>query len=191
MDLRLRQGAWMNWRMIFRSKKSPSKTGNALPMKKFSLLLAVCLLMTGASIGAMNSFAAPPAKDDMAERIRLSKDLHDIRHIRDRINDTIKSAADTIPDADRADFEKYVQLHVNYDALEAKSIQYAAEVYTAPELRAMITYFGSPDGQSAEAKGSAFADKIGKDITKEIDAAILSAKYDGAPEKSPPPTKEK
>lgn len=189
MDLRLRQGAWMNWRMIFRSKKSLSKTGNALPMKKVSLLLAVFLLMMGASISAMNSFAAPmgqAAKDDMAERVRLSKDLHDIRHVRDRINDTIKSAADIVPEADRADFETYVQTHVDYDALEAKSIQYAAEVYTAPELRAMIAYFGSPDGQSAEAKGELFADKIGKDVTKEIDAAILAAKYDGVPEKSLP-----
>ena len=151
-------------------------------MKLFLLLLT--LTCVGLSIGA--AFAADPAKDDMAERIRLSKDLHDIRHIRDRINDTIKSAAGSVPDADRADFEKYVQLHVDYDALESKSIQYAAEVYTAPELKAMIAYFGSPDGQSAEAKGSLFADKISKDIGKEIDAAIIAAKYDGVPDKSLP-----
>ena len=148
-------------------------------MKLFLLLLT--LTCVGLSIGA--AFAADPVKNDVAERIRLSKDLHDIRHIRDQINDTIKSAAGSVPEADRADFEKYVQLHVDYDALEAKSIQYAAEVYTVPELKAMITYFGSADGQSAEAKGNIFAEKIGKDVTKEIDAAILAAKYDGVQDK--------
>ncbi len=61
----------------------------------------------------------------------------------------------------------------------------------SPELRAMIAYFGSPDGQSAEAEGELFADKIGKDVTKEIDAAILAAKYDGVPEKSLPKVQKK
>ena len=50
----------------------------------------------------------------------------------------------------------------------------------------MISYFGSPDGQAAESKGAAFTSKIGKDIIKEIDAAILAAKYDGVPETSLP-----
>lgn len=178
MDLLLRQGAWMNWRMIFRSRKEDMK------MKNFYLLVAVFLLLTG----SMDSFA-DPVKDDMAERIRLSKDLHDIRHMGDRIREMIDLAAAAVPPEDRVDFERYVQLKIDVDGLESKSIQYAAEVYTAPELKAMIRYFGSPDGQSAEAKGETFTNKIGQEITKEIDAAILAAKYDGVPEKSLPKIK--
>ncbi|OFW87450.1 MAG: hypothetical protein A3J37_05670 [Alphaproteobacteria bacterium RIFCSPHIGHO2_12_FULL_45_9] len=146
-------------------------------MKKISLLFSLLLL----SMMSFHVMAADPATDDKAERIRLSKDLHDIRNIRERINATILDAANAIPPADREDFQRYVQLKVNYDALEEKSIQYAAEVYTVPELKAMIAYFGSPNGQSAEAKGATFSGKIGKDITAEIDAAILAAKYDGVP----------
>jgi len=150
-------------------------------MKKFILILTCAVL----SLSAFSVFADPVA-NDKAERIKLSKDLHDIRNIRERINATILEAANTIPLEDREDFQKYVQLKVDYDALEAKSVEYAADVYTAPELKAMIAYFGSADGQSAEAKGQIFADKIGKDILAQVDAAILAAKYDGVPEKSLP-----
>lgn len=150
-------------------------------MKKSVLLLAVSIVSL--SVGVVY---ADPAADDRAERIKLSKDLHDIRNIRDRINETIAGVAQTLPPGDQESFAKYVQLHVDYDALEKKSIDYAAQVYTAPELRAMISYFGSADGRSAEEKGGSYAEKIGKDIMKDIDAAITAAKYDGVPEDSLP-----
>lgn len=150
-------------------------------MKKISVLLTLVVL----SLSVVAVSAATPT-DDKAERVRLSKDLHDIRNIRERINGIIASAADTIPPADREDFQRYVQLKVDYDALEAKSIAYAADIYTVPELKAMIAYFGSADGQSAESKGAAFSDKISKDIIAEVDAAILAAKYDGVPDEHLP-----
>lgn len=151
-------------------------------MKKLSLFL--CLAVLSVSCGV--ALADPASTGDRAERIRLSKDLHDIRHIRDRINDTIAEAAQSIPPADREDFQKYVQLHVDYDALEKKSIDVAADVYTVPELKAMIAYFGSDAGKAAEAKSADYAGKIGPDILKQIDAAITSAKYDGVPDSSLP-----
>jgi hypothetical protein len=150
-------------------------------MKKILLLLSFMIL-------TVTSFTVLAESQDLdrAERIRLSKDLHDIRKSRDRINNMIMGAANAVPEVDREDFQKYVQLKVDYDALEQKSINYAADIYTVPELKAMISYFGSPDGQAAESKGAAFTSKIGKDIIKEIDAAILAAKYDGVPETSLP-----
>ncbi len=147
-------------------------------MKKLLCILSFCVLSCSAFAESQDF--------DKAERIKLSKDLHDIRNIRERINAVISSAADTIPPEDREDFQRYVQLKVDYDTLEKKSIEYAAEVYTAPELKAMISYFGSPDGQSAEAKGETFSQKIGKDIFAQVDDAILAAKYDGVPETSLP-----
>ncbi len=153
-------------------------------MKKLSVLLAVAVL----SLSMVSAVYAESQDFDKAERVSLSKDLHDIRNIRDRINATILDAANAIPPEEREDFQKYVHLKVDYDALEAKSVSYAADVYTAPELKAMIAYFGSADGQSAEAKGQIFVDKITKDIIAQVDAAILAAKYDGAPDNLLPKT---
>lgn len=156
-------------------------------MKKLSLYVVLAAL----GIASFSALAATPVKDDKAERLELSKELHDIRNIRERINATVSAVAETIPPADREDFERYIQLKMDYDALEDKSVRYAADIYAANELKAMIAYFGSPDGQSAEAKGAAFADKIAKDIGKEIDAAVIAAKYDGVPESALPPTGHK
>lgn len=121
--------------------------------------------------------------DDAKERLSLAKDLHDIRHIRDAIHADIENYAQQIPEGDREDFMRYVALKINFDALEQLSITYTAEIYTVPEIKAMIAYYGSPDGQSAEAKGVLYGPKIAKDVQKEIDAAILSVKLGESPAK--------
>lgn len=153
--------------------------------KKMTKITTIFLLVF-LSFASFSVMAENAGDNDTAERLRLAKDLHDVRQIRESINATIKAAADTIPPADREDFMRYVELKVDYDALENKSIQYAAETYTVPELQAMIAYFGSAAGKSAEQKGEEYSSKIGKDITAQIDAAILAAKYDGVPETSLP-----
>lgn len=121
---------------------------------------------------------------DLQERLKLSQELHDIRKIRDRINDMIEAMADAAAPEDRDGFIKYIGLKVDFDKLEQASITYAAETYTVPELKAMIAYFGSVDGQSAEAKGELYSAKINKDIMKEVDAAMMAAKLGETPEKA-------
>lgn len=141
------------------------------------LSVALCVACMLVSLPAVSVRAEDAKPNDMAERLKLSKELHDVRHIRDRINDSIMGYSKAIPAGDREDFIRYVSLKIDFDKLEQASIQYAAETYTVPEFKAMIAYFGSPDGQSAEAKGSEiYAPKIAKDIKKEIDAAIMAAK---------------
>ncbi len=119
--------------------------------------------------------------DDVKERLALAKDLHDIRHIRDAIHADIEGYAQQIPQGDREDFMRYVALKINFDKLEQLSIAYTADIYTVPEMRAMIVYYGSPDGQSAEAKGAIYGPKIAKDVQKEIDAAVMSVKLGDDP----------
>lgn len=132
-------------------------------------------------VGSVNAEATKP--DDAKERLALAKDLHDIRHIRDAIHADIENYAQQIPQGDRENFMRYVALKINFDALEQLSIAYTAEIYTATEMRAMIAYYGSPDGQSAEAKGALYGPKIAKDVQKEIDAAVMSVKLGETPAK--------
>lgn len=158
-------------------------------MKKY----LVCLLVLVSGVVAADSvhsesganLVAQVSADDMAERMRLSRELHDVRHIRDRIDETIEAISKTMPEADRADFLTYMSATMDFDRLEELSIKYAAETYTASELQAMIAYFGSPDGQSAEAKGADYAAKVSKDIEKEIDAAMMAVKLKERPQSVP------
>lgn len=151
-----------------------------------------CFLVLVGSVLATPTVHAEPAAgvsaaktDDMAERLRLSRELHDVRHIRNKIDDMIGAMSKTMPLQDREDFMTYMSESMNYDKLEEASIKYAAETYTAPELQAMIAYFGSPDGQSAESKGEVYIEKISKDISKEIDAAMLAVKLKERPQSTP------
>lgn len=141
--------------------------------------LAVLFVLSFVLVGPVSAETAKP--DDAKERLSLAKDLHDIRHIRDAIHADIEAYAQQIPQGDREDFMRYVALKINFDALEQLSITYTAEIYTVPEMKAMIAYYGSPDGQSAEAKGVLYGPKIAKDVQKEIDAAIMSVKLGDEP----------
>ncbi len=154
----------------------------------------VCLLLLSGGVinagvayseSATSPIVSAVSVDSIAERMRLSRELHDVRRIRDRIDDTIEAISKTMPDKDREDFMTYMSATMNFDRLEELSITYAAETYTASELQAMIAYFGSADGQSAEAKGGDYAAKISKDIEKEIDAAMLAVKLKERPQSTP------
>lgn len=153
-------------------------------------ILVLCLgFFTVAMIPSVSAYAqqaaeaqsqslAPKISDeDMKERIRYAEEFHDIRPMRDAVNRNLEEYAKGLPEADREEFLRFVQLHIDYDKLEELSIQKMAEVYTVPEMKAMIAYFGSADGKSAEAKGPAYTSQIGPHITKAIDSALMDTRY--------------
>lgn len=117
--------------------------------------------------------------DDLQERIKFATEFHDVRPIRDVINRDVQRYAEQLPEADRENFMRYVQLRIDYVKIEELSIQAMAEIYTVPEMKAMIAYFGSPEGKSAEAKGPDYISKIAPEISRAIDAALLDAQFGG------------
>lgn len=138
----------------------------------------------GTPVAVSNGVATNPAtvvsqaSDDLQNRLALARELHDIKHVKDHIRETITAASVNLPVVEREDFKKYMELKIDFDDLEKKSIQYTAEIYTAAELQAMIDYFGSTEGRSAEVKGEEYAKKFGAEVRKTIDQAIMAAKFD-------------
>lgn len=130
--------------------------------------------------------AAPPTFDaaesgtpnDLDHRRKLARELHDIKHVKDQIRETIAGVAKSLPPVEQEDFKKYMELKIDFDALEQKSIDYTAEIYTADELQAMVDFFGSREGRSAEVKGDIYAEKFGAEVQKTIDQAMMAAKFD-------------
>ena len=48
-----------------------------------------------------------------------------------------------------------------------------AEIYTLPELEAMVEYYSKPEAKSAAEKQEAYQDKVGPEITKMLDKALM------------------
>lgn len=141
-------------------------------MKNILAALAVLMLFVPSAQAEM------PPPSDHEERLALSHELHDIRRVRERILEDVGNISMSLPEVEREDFRKYIELSIDFDALEKKSVEYAADIYTAQELRAMISYFGSPEGRSAETKSREYGEKFGADVRKEIDKALMAAKFD-------------
>lgn len=118
------------------------------------------------------------AADDLEQRRKLARELHDIKHVKDHIRETIAGVAKSLPSVEQEDFKKYIELKVDFDALEQKSIDYTAEIYTADELQAMVDFFGSREGRSADVKGEEYSEKFGAEVRKTIDQAMMAAKFD-------------
>lgn len=116
--------------------------------------------------------------NDLDHRRELARELHDIKHVKDQIRETIAGVAKSLPTVEQEDFKKYMELKIDFDALEQKSIDYTAEIYTADELQAMVDFFGSREGRSAEVKGDIYAEKFGAEVQKTIDQAMMAAKFD-------------
>ncbi|MCB9984229.1 MAG: hypothetical protein H6864_00900 [Micavibrio sp.] len=129
-----------------------------------------------------------PQVDDAQERLQLSRELHDIKRVKESVLQNIDNVARSLPRHEQEDFKKYIELNVNFDDLEEKSIAIAAKTYTIAELKAMIAYFGSNEGRSAEAKGREYGEKFGIEMEREINKAIAAAKFDevgGQPHSEP------
>ncbi|MDY0029316.1 MAG: DUF2059 domain-containing protein [Pseudobdellovibrionaceae bacterium] len=117
-------------------------------------------------------------QDTMEERLALARELHDIRRVKERILKDIDAISRSVPALEREDFKIFIETNMDFDDLEQKSIRYAAETFTVAELKAMIAYFGSDIGKSAEAKSEAYGQRLGKDIQAQIDKALMAAKFD-------------
>lgn len=147
-------------------------------MKKYLLVTGLLLALSSSPLRAEEPVAAdtPVSEAEMKERLRLAADFDDIRPVRDQINVDVQRMANLLVAEERDDFMKYVQVRLSYDKLEELSIQTMAKIFTVPELKAMIAYYGSPEGKSADAKVPAYTAIIAPEVRKHLDAAVMDAK---------------
>ena len=117
-----------------------------------------------------------PGPDTRERRLRLAERMHEIWSTRERINDALKSMAQRYPESERDSFMNAMQLAIDYGKVEEASIDAMVKTYTAQELQAMVDYYGSKAGQSAEAKRSIYQDRIQPVIQKMIDKALMAYK---------------
>jgi hypothetical protein len=126
------------------------------------------------STKAEEAKSANPAPDTRERRLQLAERMHEIWSTRERINRALERMAQRYPESERDSFINAMQLAIDYGRIEEKSIDAMTRTFTVAELEAMVDYYGSEAGQSAENKRSIYQDRIQPVIQTMIDKALMA-----------------
>jgi len=114
------------------------------------------------------------------ERLVLAKEMHEIRPAADQVDSAIDSVSLKMPQASRESFKSRMRNLLDYRAIERISINAMAGTYTLAELEAMVEYYSKPEAQSALDKTSEYQQKVGPEIVRMIDRAVMQMRTGGA-----------
>ena len=145
-----------------------------------TLMMSAGLVLALLQSPVLAADAAKPVatvqSNDRAERLKYATDFADIKPIREAINRDIEAATMGMTDDEKEEFMRFIQLRINYEKIEQDSINTMADMFTVAELKAMVGYYGSAEGKSAEEKAMVYTSKIGPQIANAIDGAMMDAK---------------
>jgi hypothetical protein len=94
--------------------------------------------------------------------------------VRERLFKAMDVLTQFMTPTEKASFWTKMKVAMPADKVNAVSIQAMADTYTEDELKAMLSFYSSPAGQSAEAKRSAYEKRVGPEFTKLLDQAVIS-----------------
>lgn len=152
---------------------------------RFSLALLIALGLFAMAPAHATTETAPPEPaaeapatdtadaDTPVRRMELSRELHKIRPVKPQIDRAIDKISQEVPSEHRAPFTATLKRMMNYGALQYFSIKIMAELFTVQELQAMVDYYSKPEAISAADKMMQYQDKLGPEIIKMLDAAMM------------------
>ncbi|MCB1530604.1 MAG: DUF2059 domain-containing protein [Rhodospirillales bacterium] len=124
----------------------------------------------------------PVLDPDFEQRLNLAEKMHDIWPIRPRVEDALDMTAESLPEAERAEFKAHMRKVIKYDQLEEESIEAMARIYTVEELQAMLDFYSSKEGRSVSAKTSEYMEALEPAIIKMLDGALMSVRTGSSPD---------
>jgi len=147
-------------------------------MKLFILALTAATLLVGVPSIAQEAAkeeaqVEAPADPTYDERIALAKKMHELRPVREQVEQAINQYAQTRPQGERESFKSTMRNVFNMRALEKISIDAYAETFTAPELSAMVEYYSKPEAISASDKFGNYAGIVYPEIVRMLDRAAI------------------
>ena len=141
------------------------------------ILFAALVFALPAKAQEADDSAPPPAVQDdtgtMEERLALSRQMHEIWPIRPRVEEALDQVGANLDLAKAPKIRAALRRAIKYDQLEEESVQAMADIFTAPELEAMIAFYGSPEGQAIAAKTSEYEAALRPALTEMLDKASM------------------
>lgn len=164
-------------------------------MKHFLLFLLAFTLATSTSVlyaqeghehdheHAMEEKMEPKAmaskEETLERRLKLSKEMHDIWPVRPKVENAIDVVGEQAPQAERTRFKAAMRKAMDFEVLEAKSIETMADIFTAGEIEAMIEFYGSKEGRSVSFKTGDYEAALQPLLLQMIDKALLDTRLGG------------
>lgn len=127
--------------------------------------------------GVVKSIKASDPKAVLA----LSKQMHEIWPMRQKVEGALDNIAERLPEKDRAKFKGAMRHSIDFPALEAASIDAMADIFSEKELLKMIGFYGSKEGRSVSHKTGDYEEALQPLMIKMMDKAFLNAKM-GSPQ---------
>ncbi len=110
----------------------------------------------------------------LEKRVELAQKMHSIRPTSEQVQSAIIRASQSVPLEERESFIAAMSTVLNYKAIERISVDAMAEIYTVPELEAMVAYYGKPEAKSAsKEKSKRWTAVINQEIGSVIDKAMM------------------
>ncbi len=139
----------------------------------------VLLMLATAPLNAL----AQESADDFDQRMALSKQMLQINPVSQQIERAVNVYVDRTMSAntskERDILRRAILNLINDKALEKIAVDAYAETFSADELAAMVEYFSKPEAQSASAKQPLLNDKIGPEIIRMLDQALVKVRTAG------------
>lgn len=125
---------------------------------------------------AQDATAAEQTKEEdvsYEERMALAKKMHELRPVREQVEEAINQYANTRPVEERESFKSAMRNVFNIKALEKISLDAYVETFTVEELRAMVEYYSKPEAKSASEKINNYAAILYPELMRMLDRAAI------------------
>ena len=157
-------------------------------MKYLLTLFAITMLAVSPSYAQEAKEAGKASPDAIAvdadkegERLELSKQMHKIWPIRQKVESALDAVSERISEKDRLKFKSGMRRAIDFDKLEEASIQAMADIYSVAELEKMIEFYGSKEGRSISVKTGDYEKSLQPLMIQMMDKALLDAKMGSQP----------
>lgn len=134
------------------------------------------------SVDSAAAAAPSDAAADFARRVELATEMHKLRPTAEQVDAAVESVSRQLPPEQASNFKVNAGNLLNYRAIEKISINAMAETFTTGELESMVEYYSKPEAKSIAGKYETYQQKVGPEIVKMIDRAIMRMRTgDAAP----------
>lgn len=142
---------------------------------KYFLVLLLCVTVSACSEGRQSE-SAKPLPDTPGNRTMLAKRYLDLAPRAELMHAAADMAVKSIPEQDRKIFLAVMYSKPLEESMYRFELDKLVNNFTVGELQAMLTYYGSREGKSAQAKLGPLMMEIMTQLQQEVKKAVEAAK---------------